>query len=271
MTSERERIISVLLEEWATIDDLLESLRPEEWSTPTDLPGWDVRDNVAHLIGIEATLLGDPAPAASPELAGRAHVHNDLGAMNEAWVESFRQVAPEQVLARFRDVTSRRADALRAMTDEQFLAPTWTPVGEADYARFMQIRNFDCWFHEQDIREALGRPGNLDSAPADEALAEVTRMLGYVVAKRAGAPQGSAVTFRLDGPIRREVHVVVEGRAQVVAVLDREPDVTIRLGSDLFMRLAGGRVSATAVRDRVDVQGDVELATEILDHLGYVI
>jgi uncharacterized protein (TIGR03083 family) len=271
MSSERERITSVLLEEWASIDGLLESLPPEAWAAPTDLPGWDVSDNVAHLIGIEATLLGDPAPDAAPELAERSHVHNDLGAMNEAWVESFRGVPPDEVLARYRQVTARRADALRAMTDEDFSAPTWTPVGEADYGRFMQIRTFDCWFHEQDIREAVGRPGNVDGAAAQEALDEVARMLGYVVAKRAGAPQGSAVTFVLEGPIRRELHVVVDGRARVAAELDREPDVTIRLASDLFMRLAGGRVAATQVLDRVQLEGDTELARTILDRLGYVI
>jgi len=269
--SERERITAVLLEEFASIDALLDSLSDEDWSTPTDLPGWDVRDNVAHLIGIEATLLGELAPEVSPELAERPHVHNDLGAMNEAWVESFRSVAPQQVLARYRDVVARRSEALRAMTDEEFAAPSWTPVGEADYARFMQIRTFDCWFHEQDVREAVGRPGNLDTAPAVESLDEVVRMLGYVVGKRAGAPQGSAVTFSLQGPIRREVHVAVDGRAQVVPALERDPDTTIRLGSDTFMRLAGGRVEARAVLDRVQVDGDVDLGTRILGHLGYVV
>ena len=269
--SERGRITAVLLEEWHAIDALLDSLPAEAWSTPTDLPGWDVRDNVAHLIGIEATLLGEAAPVAAPELAEREHVHNDLGAMNEAWVESFRSVPPAEVLSRFRDVTSRRAEALRAMTDEEFLAPSWTPVGEADYARFMQIRTFDSWFHEQDIREAVGRPGNLDTAPAEEALGEVVRTLGFVVGKRAGAPQGTAVTFWLDGPIHREVHVLVDGRAQVVAELDRPPDTMIRLGSDTFMRLAGGRVEARAVLDRVHLEGDVDLGSQILGHLGYVI
>lgn len=269
--SGRERIVATLLEEWATIDALLESLPDDAWSTPTDLPGWDVRDNVAHLIGIEATILGDPAPEVAPELAQRPHVHNDLGAMNEAWVESFRTAEPAEVLARYRDVVARRSEALRAMTDEEFAAPSWTPVGDADYARFMQIRTFDCWFHEQDIREAVGRPGNLDSAPAEESLGEVVRMLGFVVAKRAGAPQGTTVTFSLEGPIHRQVHVAVDGRARVVDALERAADTTIRLGSDTFMRLAGGRVAVREVLDRVRLEGDVELGTRILEHLGYVI
>lgn len=269
--NDRERITDTLLEEWASIDELLRSLPDAAWSTPTDLPGWDVRDNVAHLIGIEATLLGDPQPEPTPDLAERAHVRNDLGAMNEAWVEHFRSVEPAEVRERFREVTARRAEQLRAMTDEEFAAPSWTPVGEADYARFMQIRTFDCWFHEQDVREAVGLPGNLEGAAAQEALGEVVRMLGYVVGKRAGAPSGSAVTFRLEGPIRRELHVAVEGRALVVEDLDRPADVTISLDSATFMRLAGGRVEARSVLDRVRIDGDVELGNQILGQLGYTI
>ena len=37
------------------------------------------------------------------------------------------------------------------------------------------------------------------------------------------------------------------------------------------MRLAGGRVDARAVLDRVQLEGDVDLGSQILGHLGYVI
>ena len=36
---------------WQAIDDftgLLETLEPEDWDRPTDLPGWDVRAVAAH-------------------------------------------------------------------------------------------------------------------------------------------------------------------------------------------------------------------------------
>jgi len=32
--------------------DLLRSLEPEDWTKPTDCPGWDVRAMAAHLLGM---------------------------------------------------------------------------------------------------------------------------------------------------------------------------------------------------------------------------
>lgn len=270
-TAEHERVRAMLFGEWDALQGLLEQLDDAEWDLPTDLPAWDVRDNVAHVIGIEATLAGDPQPPAPADLDRREHVRNELGAANEAWVESMRGRSPAEVLERFRDVTARRREQLAAMTAEDFAAPSWTPAGEATYGRFMQIRILDTWFHEQDIRVATGRPGNEGGAAAEVALDEVTQSLGYVVGKRAGAPQGAAVTFELTGPLQRRVHVLVDGRAAVVEGLDRPADAVLGTDSATFMRLAGGRTEARAVLDRLHLEGDVELASRIAASLGYMI
>ena len=37
----------------------------------------------------------------------------------------------------------------------------------------MRIRVFDCWLHEQDIRDAVGRPGGEDGPAASVALDEI--------------------------------------------------------------------------------------------------
>jgi uncharacterized protein (TIGR03083 family) len=38
-------------EEFTRFADLVASLTPEEWATPTDCPGWDVRKMVLHVLG----------------------------------------------------------------------------------------------------------------------------------------------------------------------------------------------------------------------------
>src|SRR5690606_15385081 len=123
----------------------------------------------------------------------------------------------------------------------------------------------------QDIREAVGVPGNDDGPAAVEALEEIVRALGYIVGKRGGAPEGSAVTVLLTGPLERVLHVAVDGRAQVVDALDRPADVTISLDSRTFMRLAGGRVEARSVLDHIHLEGDVDLGSQIVGHLAYTI
>ena len=55
--------------------DLADSLTVDEWRRPTDLPGWDVKDNISHVAGLEAVILGWPQP--HHELPdGLAHVRD---------------------------------------------------------------------------------------------------------------------------------------------------------------------------------------------------
>ena len=42
-----------------------------------------------------------------------------------------------------------------------------TPAGPDTYGRFMRVRIFDCWMHEQDIRRAVGRPGHVEGPAVD--------------------------------------------------------------------------------------------------------
>ena len=58
----KDRTVAALGEVWASLSDLLGELSDEEWSLPTPLPGWNVQDNVSHIVGTEAMLAGEPGP-----------------------------------------------------------------------------------------------------------------------------------------------------------------------------------------------------------------
>jgi uncharacterized protein (TIGR03083 family) len=264
-------LTDALVAEWASIDGLLRSLTDDEWEAPTALPGWAVRDVVAHLIGTEAMLCGETAPEAPGDGDRPAHVRNDIGAFNERWVAALRPLSPAAVLERFGAVTTQRVAALRAMSQDDFDAPAWTPVGQATYGRFMQIRLFDCWLHEQDIRQAVGRPGHQGGPCAEGSIDEVVRALGFIIGKRAGAPAGSRITFDLTGPAARTVHVSVDDRAAVVERLDAPATATLRMPAELFVRLAGGRVDPQAGLDQVELDGEEDLARRVATNLAFTI
>jgi uncharacterized protein (TIGR03083 family) len=272
-TIAKEPLVDALSGVWSSIDELLGSLDEAQWDTPTSLPGWTVRDVAAHLIGTESMLAGEEAPGgeADADAERPPHVKNDIGAFNERWVEGLRDQAPAAVLERFRRITSARLEALRSMSQADFDAPSWTPVGQATYGRFMQIRVFDCWLHEQDIRDAVARPGH-DSGPcAEQSIDEVARALGFLVGKRAGAPAGSRVTVELTGPAPRTLHVAVDERAAVVPSLDRPATATVRMPAGLFIRLAGGRVDPADHLAEVELEGDTDLARRIATSLAFTI
>jgi uncharacterized protein (TIGR03083 family) len=268
---DKDTIVGGLAAEWMAIEGLLAGLDEAEWAAPTPCPGWSVHDVTSHIMGTELALCGEqPAPCLA-DLRGRPHVHNDIGELNEVWVESLRTEPPARMLEQLRAVTARRLDALTGMSDEDFHAPSWTPAGQATYARFMQIRAFDTWMHEQDIRDAAAQPGNEDGPGAALSVDEITLALGYLVGKRAGAPDGSSVSFELTGPLARRMHVVVDGRARLAGQLPGPATATIRLPLGTFTRLCGGRVSPDQVSDLITIEGDQGLGGQIVGALAYTI
>lgn len=264
-------VVDALADVWTSLQQLGADLGETEWKLPTDCPGWTVQDNLSHILGIESVILGLPTPDVDlPD--DLAHVKNDLGRSNEIWVESFRALSGEELLDRFRDVAALRLDALRALTEEEWSAPSWTPVGPGTVRDMVPFRVLDSWMHELDMRRALGRPPNLESAPARLALGRLRGVLGMIVGARLRPPDGTRVGFVVEGPGGFvEAHAMHESRA---TVLDPVPDpiaenvdVTLHMDADTFVRLVGGRGDLDAVAPAVRLEGDASLGHRVLEHM----
>jgi uncharacterized protein (TIGR03083 family) len=266
-----EPVIGLLEHEWASIVALGATLDEDRWSMQTDCPGWTAKDNVSHLVGIENMLRG--APADPPVDERPAHVTNDFGAFNEAAVEARRDRSGADVLDEFRAVTAERLAALRALPAAKWDEIGPTPTGEDTYRHFMRMRVFDSWVHEQDIRRAVGAPGHLTGPVVDLVLEWHRRNLGYIVGRRAGVADRTAVAFDLG--TERTV-VAVEGkRARVLDAVDAEaadPAVTLQLDVEAFNALLAGRWTAdhAITRGRLAFAGDAALGHQVASAMGYL-
>lgn len=267
----KDRTVDALASVWSSTSQLLGTLTDEQWSAPTALPGWDVSAVVAHVIGTEDMLEGNPVPEVDLDEDATGHVRNDIGAANERWIRSMAELPPAELLERFDATTARRLAALREMTQGEWDAESFTPAGRDTFGRFMQIRVFDSWIHEQDIREAVGRPGHGAGQAVVVTLDEIATALGFVIGKRAGVPSGRSLTFELTGSSGRRFHVEVADRAAVVPALDGPADVTISLGVVPFTRLCAGRATIDDLRDQVSLKGDADLGEQVLANLAYTI
>jgi uncharacterized protein (TIGR03083 family) len=269
---DKSEVLSGLFGTWDSIDTLLSGLSEQQWHTPTPLPGWCVHNVVAHMIGTESSLQGLNAPDADIDLMTLDHVRNGVGAANEAWVRHFSSESEAVVLQRFRSVTADRRKRLTTMSVDDWNAPTPSPVGLESFGRFMRVRLFDCWMHEQDIRDGIGSPSSdseLNGPAARLSLDEIAATMGYVVGKLGKAPEGSRVAFELTGPLARTIRVAVNGRAQVVDDFGGlDPTASIRLDGLLLARLAGGRTHDTA---GVELGGDTEVGARVVEHVNFVI
>ncbi|MCH5645389.1 maleylpyruvate isomerase family mycothiol-dependent enzyme [Gordonia sp. ABSL49_1] len=271
-----------LVAAWAGIRGLAETMDADQWGVPSVLPGWTNADIVAHIIGTESLLAG--RDVAAVDVSALAHVRNPIGELNEKWVEHFRGQPRADVLAAFDEIVALRTEALAAMGQNDFDAASMTPAGPDTYGRFMRIRIFDCWMHEIDLSDGIGVASPADTGAAQWAIAEIAASLPFVVGKRAGAPAGTSVLFRITGAAPTDVRIVVAERAVAVDEFEAgagnaasgpnlpgDDAATVRLTLDAIdlARLAGGRRDADPAA--VTVEGDREIADRILTNLNYVI
>ena len=256
--STRQQIVDNLRTTWMALDAVASPLTAAQWAAPSLCPAWTVQGVLVHATTIEQALVG-----------WRPGAENPFGAMGAIGAELSTLDAPA-LLDRFRTTVGRRLDELATMGDDEFDAPSITPVGPGTYARFMAIRVFDNWVHERDIRVPLGISGDDGGPAAEMALDEVQGSLGFIAGKKIGLPDGKGLAIEITGPVQRRMMVKVQGRAQVVQELP-DPDVTVTSDLLTFMLLACGRIDPEqAIADgRITWSGDQELGARAARNLRF--
>jgi uncharacterized protein (TIGR03083 family) len=237
----------------------VDGLDDPSWATPTGCPGWDVHDQLAHIVGVERAMLGDPADEV--ELPDEVpHVRNEFGRQVEVAVAARRGRPPAELVAEARETFDRRLRFLAAMDAATLGEPLDGPGGMRFKAsQMLRTRLFDMTCHEQDVRRAVGRPGDLDGPHADIAVEQVIRAWarflperldhgGILAVEVAGRPRAT-IDLR-DGTLRRGDD-------------GPEPDAVLGLDAGQLLAIGTGRSDAPTI-DELTVTGDRELVEELL-------
>lgn len=253
------------------ISDLGHSLRPGDEERPSACPGWTVLDQFAHVVSLEAWVQGEAVPDA--DLEDRPS-RERINAIVDRFLESRRGRSLAELLEELDGLVADQVRHLGADTtspDE----PRMGPFGPTTLLGLMESRVLDLWVHEQDIREAIGRPGNLDGPAATHTVRLLFDALPRIVARRAGVPVGHAVILDLTGPVVGRAGVRVEerdgkphGTPLFTGEAEHRIDVsttTITLSTQAATRRCAGRVSTDDTHHVV--HGDDEIARRVLDAL----
>ena len=259
--------IDKLEEIFTSLSNFGATLTEAQWKTPTQLPGWTVQDNLSHMVGTERSMEGLPS---TPHRADdKEWIRNPIGAANENEVDSRRHMSGAEVLAEWNQIAAQRISTLRGADDAYYAVEAMTPTGPGTRADFLHIRVLDCWMHEQDMRRALGVPGHQSGPAAEHTVDRLIRTIPIVVGKRAQTPDGGTVVIEITGPVqRRVVATVVEGRAQLG--VEGNLLCTVRMDSDTFLQLAGGRAGHTEATGW-SADGDTALAERVVANFNMMI
>jgi uncharacterized protein (TIGR03083 family) len=267
--TDRERLAEYVDVWWQAVNDftgLLEQIPAEQWSAPTDLDGWDVQAVASHIAHLEGILAG--ASEETVEVGEPEHVRGLMGLYTEQGVVSRRGKSPDHLINEIREAATKRHTALLADPPSDGTAKPEKIFGGIgwDWNTLLRNRPLDVWMHEQDVRRAVGMPGGMDSPAAEHTADYLAESLGFVLAKRVGAPAGTTVVLEIAGHPPYAFTVADNGRGERLPDVPAESTVHLRTDRESFIVLAGGR--RTPEPGAVEITGDVDLGQRILDTLA---
>lgn len=176
----------------------LDRLRPEDWTKPTDCPGWDVRAVVGHVVGMTEMSASLPEQLRQMRAAGKAG-GEFVDALTALQVAKHSGDTTEQLVARLTAVGPQAAKARRRTPGlvRNRTMPMQQTVGSSKEAWTFGflidvVLTRDTWMHRVDVVRAAGLELELD-AQHDGAL------VADVVAEWAGR-HGRSCTVQLSGP-----------------------------------------------------------------------
>ncbi len=188
--------------EYDRVVALLEGLTPDQWSAPTDCPGWDVRAMAGHMLGM-AQMAATLTETARQQVGSQRRAKRDgtslLDALTALQVEKNADLTPREVVEAMRRVGPKAARS-RARTPG--LVRARTMPGLQDVGDHQEAWTFgflldviltrDPFMHRVDITRATG--ARMDADPAHEGV-----IIDDVVQEWAGR-HGAPFQLVLTGP-----------------------------------------------------------------------
>ncbi len=266
--------------------DLARSCPDAKVDAETVCPGWSIKDHVAHVASLEAYFDGGDYPEV--ELLEQGHLKSTFTTWLEHGVQARKDQSMEALVDELETLMFNR---LASLGNPELTAETIVhgPMDrEITLADLLERRLIDIWVHEQDIREALGRIGNLDSPAASTFVARIVDAFPRILTRRLDLPAGQTVILESTGPVTARVgvrmahgsdgvvvgHTLFSGSQETAAedaadqIEHPEEDVvttSIMMSTEALTRRAAGR--RTTEDSSYKVVGDEEIAALVLDAL----
>jgi uncharacterized protein (TIGR03083 family) len=264
--------LSLFGDDRAALLQLLSSLTPDEWNLPTVCSNWTVKDVALHILGGDLgniSLRRDAFYGLNPAPGEDFVVF--LNRINEGWVQEARRISPRLLI----DLLAFAGPQLFAYFDTidldqvtahvSWAGPDPSPVW-LDVAREYTER----WFHQQHIRDAVGRPGQTNPRFLAPVLATFVYALPYTY-RDTHAPEGTTVQVHITGDAGGDWSLVREPSAwKLYQVTPDAPTTTITMDQSTAWRLLTKSLTPEAARSAISFAGDPALGQPIFQAIAMI-
>ena len=253
---------------------VLESLEPEEWGLPTACPGWSVHDLAAHILGDNVGQLSigrDGYQASWIVVDVWDDLVKALNELNEEWVRAIQRVSPGLMIDLLK-FTGHRVNRYLQSLDPHDIGPvvSWASPEPAPFWLHVAREYTEYWHHQEQIREAVGRPLLTDPHWFAPVLATFAHGLPQAYSD-VSAPMGTAVRVTISGA-SGGVWLVVRGDSGWALCKDEPivPAARATIGEIDAWKVFTKSIDKTDVEARVVIEGDQKLGLKVLDTVSII-
>ncbi|MFT3935447.1 MAG: maleylpyruvate isomerase N-terminal domain-containing protein [Chitinophagaceae bacterium] len=250
--------------------ELLQSLTPEEWQQQTIASKWKVKDVAAHLLDGNIRMLSfmrDNYAGDAPEnIQSNEDLIAYLNRLNADFVQAMKRVSPP-ALIELMETTGKQYCQQISKLDPFALAifpVSW--AGEERSVNWFHIaREFtERWHHQQQIRDAVNKPGIMDRKFYYPVLDTFMQALPYTY-RNTNAPENTVVKITLSGEAGGDWAMHKKETWQLVENIAQPFTTHVIIDGSIAWKLFTKSWRKENAMEHISIKGDASLAAPVLD------
>jgi uncharacterized protein (TIGR03083 family) len=260
---------------FAPLDDqlisLLRTLEPGDWQKPTRAVSWTVKDIVSHLLDgnlrmisiVRDKFMGDPPGT----VTSYKELVDYLNQLNANWIRATKRLSPP-VLIELLEITGQTYwECLKS------LDPFGIAVFPVDWAGERESQNWfhvareytEKWHHQQQIREAVNKPGIMTREFYYPMMDTFMRALPHTY-RNIEAPDNSLIKIIVTGEQGGQWFLLrTNHRWKLTSEIQEQSSAEVAIDPVTAWQLFTKGIDRKEALKRMELRGDVELGKPILD------
>ena len=245
---------------------LLNDLGEDDWVRPTAAPLWSVKDVATHLLGGDVAILSGKRDGfrLPQSIETNQQLIELVDRLNAEWVLAMRRISP-RLLRDLLAFTGPEVEKCFASLDAMAMGGPVSWAGPDPAHVWLDIaREFtERWHHQQQIRDATGRPPLYDPYFLSPVLDAFVRALPHAFRNLAVAP-GTSVRLTISGDAGG-IWFVYRTEEGWTLLLDSPtaPAATVEIPQNIAWRLFTKGIDRNQARSLAVIAGEASLAAPI--------
>jgi uncharacterized protein (TIGR03083 family) len=251
--------------------DLLKSLEESDWEKPTSAKLWAVKDVASHLLDTNLRTLSIQRDGhfgeTPPKINGYEELVSWLNQLNADWVRACKRLSPSVLILLLESSGKQVSEYYASLPDleEAIFSVAW--AGEEASMNWMHLaREYsEKWHHQQQIRDAVGKPGLLQARYFEPLMDTFMMALPFALAKE-NAGIGTVIEVKITGELIKSWYLQKsEHNWKFLTQINNPPTSIVQLEDKTAWKLFCKNLRPDEIMDQVSISGDFFLGKKVLD------